>query len=118
MHFRSSISSGAVAILGRQRHLRILLVDFLFHNVQKFPLEHDPLDFGEPVLGRQVDALLVDDDSESSGSKVLNFFWMTAMMIRQAPIRMDVDVPLMLELALLKQVFLLYDFRMLFDGGR
>ena len=28
------------------------------------------------------------------------------------------DAPLMLELALLKQVFLLYDFRMLFDGGR
>ena len=46
-----------------------MLVDFLFHNVQKFPLEHDPLDFGEPVLGRQVDALLVDDDPNRAGPR-------------------------------------------------
>lgn len=98
-------------------HLRILLVDFLFHNVEKFSLEHDPLDFGEPVLGRQVDALLVDDDVRIERVQGAELLLDDGHDDQTSP-HENGDAPLMLELALLKQVLLLYDFRMLFDGGR
>ena len=79
----------------------ILLVDFLFHNIQKFPLEHDPFDFGEPVLRGQVDALLVDDDVRIEWVQGAELLLDDGQDDQTSP-HENGDAPLMLELALLK----------------
>ena len=45
-----------------RHHLRVLLINFLFHDIKEFSLKHYPFNFGEAILRRQIYALFVNND--------------------------------------------------------